>query len=94
MKSLETYSKEDLIVKYIQALMETKKIVTPKLKNQLLAYGFKEIVVGTKTEHKIQSKDIRFNFNNYDIAIGLSPVAISYGSHRRYFALVYNFNKS
>src|SRR5690554_3168787 len=94
MKNLETYSKNELIVNYIQALLETKKIVTPNLKKQLIAYGFKEMVIGTKQEHKIQSKDIKFNFHGNDIAIGLSPVAISYGSLRRYFALVYNFNKS
>src|SRR5690554_6739666 len=94
MKQIETYSKNELIVKYIQTLIETKKVVTPKLKKQLIAYGFKEMVIGTKLEHKIQSKDIKFNFHGNDIAIGLSPVAISYGSLRRYFALVYNFNKS
>lgn len=94
MKQIETYSKNELIVKYIQTLIETKKVITPKLKKQLIAYGFKEMVIGTKLEHKIQSKDIKFNFHGNDIAIGLSPVAISYGSLRRYFALVYNFNKS
>lgn len=93
MKPLEMYSQKELIVMYIQVLMETKKIVTPELKKQLLEYGFKEVVMGTKPEHKIQSKDFKFNFHGYDIAIGLSPLAISYASYRRYFALVFNFKK-
>ena len=93
MKRIEEYSQKELITMYLQVLMDTKKIVTPELKKQLLSYGFKEIVVGNKPEHKIQSKDFKLNFHGYDIAIGLSPLAISYASYRRYFALVFNFKK-
>lgn len=91
MKHLESYSKRELAILYLQVLMDTKKIVTPELKKQLIILGFKEVVIGTKKEHKIQSKDFMLDFFGYDIAIGLSPLAISYHSERRYFAMVYNF---
>lgn len=93
MNQIQMYTKEELIIKYLKVLMETKKIVTPELKKQLITYGFKEVVIGTKDEHKIKSKDFKLNFHGYDIAIGLSPLAISYASFRRYYALVFNFKK-
>lgn len=68
----------------------TKKIVTPVIKNKLIELGFKEIVIGTKQEHEINSKNVKIDFFGYDIAIGLSAQAINYASRRKYIALVIN----
>lgn len=91
--TLKSYSKDELILMYIKLLLESKKVITPKLKALLLDYGFNQIVIGTKEEHKITSKVIKENFYGNDIAIGLAPISISYNSGRRYIALVFNFNK-
>ena len=46
------------------------------------------MAIGCKNEHKITSKQVKINFHGFNIAIGLSPVAISYGCGRRYKAMV------
>lgn len=89
---IEYLKKKELIILYLESLIDTKKIITPGIKEQLKSYGFKEVVIGTKDEHEIKSKNFKLNFHGYDIAIGLSPIPISYGSNRKYIALVYNFN--
>ena len=69
-------------------IIERKKIITPDIKEKLIELGFKEVVIGCKDEHKITSKQVKIDFHGYDIAIGLSPVAISYGCGRRYRAMM------
>ena len=69
-------------------IIETKKIITANIKNQLITLGFKEAVIGCKNEHEITSKQVKVDFHGFDIAIGLSPVAINYGCERRYRAMV------
>ncbi|WP_162151053.1 hypothetical protein [Haploplasma modicum] len=91
MKRIENFKKKELIVMYLQTLIDTKKIITANIKKQLIAFGFEEVVIGTRNEHEIKSKNFKLNFYGHDIAIGLSPIPISYGSNRKYIALVYNF---
>jgi len=69
-------------------IMGRKKIIAPDVKIDLIKLGFCEVIVGCKKEHEITSKQVKINFHGYDIAIGLSPVAISYGCGRKYRALV------
>jgi hypothetical protein len=70
-------------------ILEAKKIITPNIKEELIKLGFKEVVIGCKNEHEITSKQVKIDFHGFDIAIGLSPVAISYGCGRRYRAMVF-----
>ena len=72
----------------VNRVIDTKKIITSDIKNQLITLGFNEVVIGCKNEHEITSKQVKIDFHGYDIAIGLSPVAISYGCGRRYRAMV------
>lgn len=69
-------------------IIESKKIITADIKNQLIELGFKEVIIGCRNEHEITSKQVKIDFHGFDIAIGLSPVAISYGCGRRYRAMV------
>ena len=69
-------------------IIETKKIITSDIKEKLIELGFKDAVIGCRNEHEITSKQVKIDFNGYDIAIGLSPVAIGYGCGRRYRAMV------
>jgi len=71
-----------------QKIIESKKIITADIKNQLIALGFKEVVIGCKKDHEITSKQVKIDFHGFDIAIGLSPVAINYGCGRRYRSMV------
>lgn len=77
----------------IKEMTDTKKIITPKIKQDLIDLGFKEVVVGCYEIHKITSKEIKTNYHGHDIAIGLSPRAISYASNRQYRAMTFSFKK-
>ncbi|MDD4000033.1 MAG: hypothetical protein PHX62_03970 [Bacilli bacterium] len=72
----------------VKKIIEIKKIITPDIKEKLIDLGFREAVMGCKDEHKITSKQVKIDFYGFDIAIGLSPVAINYGYGRRYRAMV------
>ena len=89
-KQLVDYTKEDLMILYLETLLGTKKVITPIIKEKLLQIGFKLVVIGTNDKHEINSREIKTNFNGYDIAIGLAATAVSYGSGRKYSALVIN----
>ncbi len=79
----------DRLTAYFEAtkIIEPKKIITPPIKQQLIELGFIETVIGTKEIHEITSKEVKIDFHGYDIAIGLSPRAISYASGRQYRAM-------
>lgn len=83
MKTIEIYTKALKII-------EEKKIITPPVKLRLIELGFKEVIIGTKEIHTINSKEVKVNFHGYDIAIGLSARSISYSSGRQYRAMVFN----
>ncbi len=74
-----------------RALIETKKIITPIIKNKLIELGFKEVSIGAKEEHEIKSKELKIGFAGYDIAIGLASRPVSYSSGRLYRAMVIKF---
>ncbi|HQD92778.1 MAG TPA: hypothetical protein PK924_05865 [Bacilli bacterium] len=76
------------IYREAKKIIDVKKIITPDIKEKLTKLGFKEAVIGCKDEHKITSKQMKIDFHGFDVAIGLSPVAISYGCGRRYRAMV------
>lgn len=80
----------EILKVYMQAknIIERKKIITPDIKENLIELGFKEVIIGCKKEYEISSKQVKIDFHGFDIAIGLSPVAISYGCGRRYRAMV------
>lgn len=61
-------------------IIGTKKIVTQDVRSQLIQMGYKEVVIGCKDEHEINSKDVKIDFHGYDIAIGISCRPISYAS--------------
>lgn len=97
MKSKETIVRIEYSIKNPEKLkilneskkiIEIKKIITSDIKEKLIALGFKEVVIGYRNEHEITSKQVKTDFNGFDIAIGLSPVAINYGCGRRYRAMV------
>ena len=70
-------------------LIETKKIITPDIKEKLIELGFKEVVIGCKKEHEIISKQVKIDFYGFDIAVGLAARSISYGCGRKYLAMVF-----
>ena len=70
-------------------IIETKKIITPDIKEKLIDSGFKEVVIGCKKEHEIISKQVKIDFYGFDIAIGLASRSISYGCGRKYLAMVF-----
>lgn len=70
-------------------IIETKKIITPDIKEKLIDLGFKEVVIGCKKEHEIISKQVKIDFYGFDIAIGLAARSISYGCGRKYLAMVF-----
>ncbi len=69
-----------------------KKLITPDIKENLINLGFREVNIGHKEIHKINSKELKLDFFGYDIAIGIYARYISYGCNRLYRAIVYNFN--
>lgn len=77
------------IIEKAVVIIESRKVITAGIKKQLMDIGFRESVIGTKEEHNIHSKEVKINFHGYDIAIGISPLSISYNSGRRYRALTY-----
>lgn len=92
-KQLVDYTREELIVVYLETLLGTKKIVTLVIKQHLMEIGFNLRVIGTREEHKINSRELLTNFNGYDIAIGLAATPTSSGTGRKYSALVLNLKK-
>ena len=83
-------TKKELVILYLKTLLDSKKIVTPEIKKSLLSMGFQLKVIGVKEEDAINSTELKTNFHGYDIAIGLAAVSVSYGSKRKYSALVLN----
>ena len=68
-------------------------MVTSAIKEHLISIGFKLEIIGTKEEHEINSRELKTNFNGHDIAIGLAATPTSYGTRRKYSALVIDFPK-
>ena len=84
--------KQAFLEKSIQ-IINTKKIITQDVKNQLIHLDYKEVVIGFKDEHQISSREVKLDFHGYDIAIGISCRPISYASGRQYRALAIKFIK-
>lgn len=72
-------------------ILSKKKIITSNIKEELINLGFKEVNIGSKEMHQISSKELKFDFFGFDIAIGIFARCISYGCNRLYRALIYNF---
>lgn len=92
-KKLTDYTKEELIILYLQTLLDSKKIVTSAINKTLTELGFYLVAFGTGEENEINSRELKTNFHGHDIAIGLAARAVSYGNGRRYTALVMDFNE-
>jgi len=43
-------------------IIESKKIITADIKNQLIELGFKEVIIGCRNEHEITSKQVKIDF--------------------------------
>ncbi len=77
-------------INYLDILTKTfliiskAKIITPKIKEELIGLGFKEVMIGCKEIHELNSKDIKLDSYGYDIVIGLAARSISYGCGRLY----------
>ncbi len=86
-----TRAKLDILANAFKSLGK-KKFITRDIKESLISLGFKEIIIGCKENHKITAKELKLDFFDYDIAVGIFAITIAYGSGRLYRALVYNFN--
>lgn len=86
-------NKEKLLIE-VNNLLEGKHAVTSEVKNALYNLGFQLRDFGSKKENEIHSREIRIDFNGYDIAVGLASMSAGGNFRRKYFALVYKFQEN
>lgn len=85
--------KQELII-ITRKLINSKKIITPKIKLELIQMGFKETRIGAQKTDEINSREMKIDFKGYDLAVGIAARPVSYGCQRLFKALVINLDSS